>query len=114
VKPLVYIAGPYTNPDPVFNTHEAIKWGETIENFGVDVVVPHLSLLWHIVSPAPVEKWYARDLAVLAKCDALFRFPGASSGADAEVVFAAERGIPVFLDNGYQFGDWLFKWKENH
>lgn len=113
MKPLVYIAGPYTNPDPVANTHEAIKWGETIERFGCDVVIPHLSLLWHIVVPAPLEKWYARDLAVLARCDALFRFPGASSGADKEVTFAEERGIPVFAEHGYKFGTWVYNWKFN-
>lgn len=26
-KPLVYVAGPYTNPDPVENTHTAIQVG---------------------------------------------------------------------------------------
>lgn len=94
-KPLIYIAGPYTNPDPVLNTHNAIKWAEDVESLGADVAISHLSLLWHIVCPAPMEKWYSRDLAVLARCDACFRFPGASSGADAEVKFANERDIPV-------------------
>lgn len=109
MKPLVYIAGPYTNPDPVLNTHEAIRWAEIVEALGVDVVIPHLSLLWHIVSPAPLETWYARDLAVLERCDAVFRFPGASTGADAEVARAIELGIPVVKQ---EFGDWSAKIKE--
>lgn len=95
--PLVYIAGPYTSGDPVVNTRSAITWGESVERHGCDVVIPHLSMLWHLVSPAPLERWYARDLAVLARCDALVRIPGPSSGADAEVQFAAQLGIRSFV-----------------
>ena len=97
MRPLVYIAGPYTHPDPPLNVRAAIEWGEGVERLGCDVVIPHLSMLWHLVSPAPIERWYARDLAVLARCDALVRFPGASTGADAEVDFAQERDIPCFV-----------------
>lgn len=105
-RPLVYIAGPYTSPDPVLNTRSAVAWAEAVEGEGCAVVVPHLSLLWHAISPAPVERWYARDLAVLARCDALLRFPGASTGADAEVEFAEGRGIPVFMFDGSDFREW--------
>lgn len=96
-RPLVYIAGPYTRGDPVLNTREAVKWGERVEARGCDVFIPHLSLLWHAISPAPLERWYERDLAVLARCDAVVRFPGESTGADKETAFAEERGIRVFL-----------------
>lgn len=98
-RPLVYIAGPYTKPDPVENTRRAIEVGEAIEhNLVTNVFIPHLSLLWHIVSPAPIERWYERDHAVLARCDALYRMEGESLGADMEVEFARERGIWVFTD----------------
>lgn len=97
MRPLVYIAGPYTRDDPVLNTRAAVEWGEVVESYDCDVVIPHLSLLWHAISPAPLERWYERDLAVLARCDALVRFPGASTGADAEVEFAREHGIPCFI-----------------
>jgi hypothetical protein len=36
------------------------------------------------------------DLNWLAKCDAVLRLPGASSGADREVEYAQKLGIPVF------------------
>ena len=83
-RPLVYVAGPYTNPDPIRNTHDAIAWGDRINEDGLATAfVPHLSLLWHIVRPHDdVEYWYEFDLSILARSDALFRFPGASSGAD--------------------------------
>lgn len=97
-RPLVYVAGPYANPDPVFNTHEAIRVAERIQNTQfVTAFVPHLSLLWHIVAPHEVDHWYDLDLAFLARCDALLRMPGASTGADNEVIFANARQIPVFF-----------------
>jgi hypothetical protein len=96
VKPLVYIAGPYSHPDPVLNTRQACLLADELVAAGAAVIVPHLSLLWHAISPAPVDDWYARDLEVLAHCHAVAWLPGASEGADAEVVFAAERGIPVY------------------
>lgn len=106
MKPLVYIAGPYTHPDPVENTHKAVRAAEQIEALGCDVVIPHLSLLWHAISPAPIERWYERDLAVMHRCDALVRLPGKSTGADAEV--AAFRGpIYEWPDHTGMFRKWL-------
>lgn len=114
-RPLVYIAGPYTHDDPVLNTRSAVQWGEAIEQEGCDVVIPHLSLLWHAISPAPLDRWYQRDLAVLARCDALVRFPGASTGADAEMTYAKARSIPVFVVDP-QRGFWrVFReWRAAH
>jgi hypothetical protein len=96
-RPLVYVAGPYGKPEPVENTHNAIRAAERLQSTGlVTAVVPHLSLLWHLVCPHPTDHWYDYDLALLARCDALLRLPGISVGADKEVVFARKRHIPVF------------------
>lgn len=98
-KPLVYVAGPYTHPDPVHNTNRAINFAEWLEdNFDVGVVIPHLSLAWHLVRPAPVDVWYARDLHLLERCDAVFRFAGESTGADREVHHARALDIVCFGD----------------
>lgn len=100
-RKLVYVAAPYTTPDPVENTHRTISTVNAIIDEGVVTpVVPHLTLLWHLVSPRPVEFWYAYDLAILARCDALLRLPGPSTGADKEIAFAEgqEIPIPVFHD----------------
>lgn len=99
-RPLIYLAGPYTSPDPVRNTHDTIQAAERLhETELVTCHVPHLSLLWHIVSPHDdVEFWYSYDLAVLKRCDALLRLPGKSSGADREVDFALGNHIPVWKD----------------
>ena len=95
-KPLVYLAGPYTNPDPVENIHRAIKIADGL----LDVctpLIPHLTGTWHMVSPKPYEEWLAIDLEYMDRCDAVYRFAGPSSGADREVELAHEWGIPVLF-----------------
>src|SRR4051794_28243832 len=98
-RPLVYVAGPYSHDDPVLNTNRVISFASELVDEGlVTPVVPHLTLLWHIVRPRPLEFWYAYDVALLRRCDALFRLSGASTGADMEVEYANEHGLPVFTD----------------
>ena len=100
-RPLVYVAGPYTRPDPVENTHRVIELASELVNEGlITPLVPHLTLLWHLVSPRPLDFWYEYDIATLARCDAVFRMEGESEGADREVKFAQEAGLPVFTDLG--------------
>lgn len=94
---MVYIASPYSFPDPVENSHIAIQAAERLEATGVITpVVPHLSLLWHLVAPHDVDFWYSYDLALLWVCDAILRLPGKSTGADNEVAFAEEHAIRIF------------------
>lgn len=96
MKPLIYIAGPYTNPDPVENTHKAIRLATALcdsPTFGLHPVVPHLTLLWHAVTPKPLEYWYEHDMHLLHACHAIVRLPGKSTGADAEMEQAAKWGL---------------------
>lgn len=96
-RPLIYIAGPYSTPDPVLNTHQTIAFaGELMQSVPVTAFVPHLTLLWHLVEPHDIEWWYAYDLAVLDRCDGLYRLPGMSTGAAREVAYARAHGIPTF------------------
>jgi nucleoside 2-deoxyribosyltransferase len=105
-RPLVYLAGPYTKPDPVENTHNVIKLASELVDEGlVTPVIPHLTLLWHVVMPRPLEFWYEYDIATLARCDAVYRIEGESTGADREVEFAATAGLPVFT-NREELGEW--------
>lgn len=96
-KKLVFIAGPYTHPDPVLNTRRAVEVAEVVEEMGGTPFIPHLTLAWNLVSFASVDRWYERDLEVLDHCEILVRFSGMSDGADNEVEYARKRGIPVFL-----------------
>lgn len=94
MKPLIYVAGPYTLPDPVLNVRRACVVADELVKAGAAVFVPHLSMLWHLTSPASVGEWYQRDLDVLDHCDALVRFYGASVGADREWTAAAQVDMP--------------------
>lgn len=93
MKPLVYVAGPYTTPDPVLNVRRACVVADALDQAGAAVFVPHLSMLWHLTSPAGIDEWYRRDLDVLDHCNAIVRFHGESVGADREVERAHELGI---------------------
>ncbi len=113
-KPLTYIAGPYSTGDQVENTRAAIQFAENIEKgFEVAVFIPHLSMLWHTVSPANWERWIERDLHYVERCDALIRMEGKSTGADAEVAFARKLRIPVFGigSSSGDFAKWREEWK---
>lgn len=92
----VYVAAPYTHPDPVENTRRAILAGDALLAAGHTPFVPHLNLAWNLVSPKPPATWYALDLAWLAVCEAVLRLPGESFGADVEVSEANRLGIPVY------------------
>lgn len=97
-EPVVYVAGPYSNPDPVENTNRAIHVANEVMDLGAVPLIPHLSHMWHLVTPKPYERWLEIDLRLMGVCHAVYRFPGASSGADAEVVEAGRIGLPVFTD----------------
>lgn len=92
----VYIAGPYTTPDPVENTRKAIVAGEDVRAHGHLPFVPHLNLLWHFIFAHEPAYWLLMDLGWLALCEALIRLPGVSPGADREEAEAHRLGIPVY------------------
>ena len=95
-RKLLYIAAPYTCPDPVMNTHNVAKLGMWLyENTDYLPFIPHLNMLWHTVTPRSESFWYHIDLDYLNHCDALVRLPGLSVGADNEVHYCKEHGIEV-------------------
>lgn len=91
----VYLAGPYTKPDPVVNTAKAIAFGNFLLDHGYRPFVPHLSMYQHFVQARPWQEWLDIDFDWIARCDVLIRLPGESAGADAEIKHAIEIGIPV-------------------
>lgn len=98
MRPLIFISGPYSNGDQVLNTHAAIRAAELLYAVGAVPYVPHLSIAWHMYQPHTPEWWYEFDLHVLARCQALYRLPGDSIGADREEAEAVHLGIPIFTD----------------
>lgn len=94
----VYIAGPYSKPNPNHNTRQAIDLADTMLQDGLYPFLPHLSHFWDTVSPRPYELWMAYDFVWVEACHALFRMPGESGGADRESAHAESLKIPVFRD----------------
>ena len=82
---LVYLAGPYSKPDPVANTHQILKIADALLDAGFVPLVPHLSLAWHLVSPKPYRTWLAYDRQLMLRCDLILRIPGESYGAAQEL-----------------------------
>ena len=102
MRPMLYVAGPYTNPDPIVNTHRAARFATAVYELGEWVpLVPHLSLLWHMVTPRDVDHWYQLDLDQLEHCNAIVRLPGASTGADRELAKAVCWGLHVVDFNDF-------------
>lgn len=96
----VYIAGPYTHPDPVINTRKAVEAAERLmaRDSRITPYVPHLSMLWHLIAPhEDINFWYEFDLRWIDVCDCVLRLPGASTGADKECLYAQDKHIPVFI-----------------
>src|SRR5690606_36039206 len=95
-RPVVYVAGPYSQGDPAENVATAVRVASLlVDRGGAGPPAPHLSHLWHMIAPRPHRDWIDLDLALLARCDGLVRLPGASAGADGEVDWAVEHGVPV-------------------
>lgn len=92
----VYIAGPYTQGDTAINVRTALGAAQELLLAGWAPYVPHLTHFWHLVYPGPYEHWAALGIVWLEVADALVRLPGESPGADREVAFARDHGIPVY------------------
>jgi len=96
----VYVAGPLsTNADLnkiAENVSHAVAVGGRLISLGYAPFVPHLTLYWHILDPRTWREWMEVDKAWVLASDALLRLPGASTGADQEVKWAHEAGIPVY------------------
>jgi len=96
-RPLVYVAGPYTQGSLDDNIRNAVLVADVLElTFNCAPFIPHLFHFWELMSPRPYESWLALDFDMLERCDALIRIEGHSPGGDREVKYAEQLGIPVF------------------
>lgn len=97
--PHIYVAGPMGKPEMLAeNCRRAIELGDEVFKLGAVPHIPHLTVAWHAVRPHEYEEWLDLDFAVIARCDAVYRIPGESPGANREVVFAEQHQIPVLVD----------------
>lgn len=78
------------------NLRQAIDAAHILLEYNIAPFVPHLNYVIETVYPKDYELWMLMDFAFIERCDALLRLPGESKGADREVIFAQNRGVPVF------------------
>ena len=99
----VYVAGPigsHADWDALqVRVNAALDTGILLASLGFVPIVPHWTALRrHAFDIITYEDWMAIDFRMIEMCDALFRMPGISPGADREVVHAQSLHTPVFCD----------------
>ncbi len=96
----IYLAGPMGPMDEgrAGRVRDAIGYAEELLRAGFAPWVPHLCDAWDQIFEHDYEASMAYDAVWLAQCQAVFRFPGHSPGADREVAWANANGLPVFMD----------------
>lgn len=92
----VYIASPYTKGDIAVNVKRQMDVANELMNKGFAPFVPLYSHFQHMMHPRPYIDWIEIDLEWVKVCDCVLRLEGESAGADGEVAFAKELGIPVY------------------
>jgi hypothetical protein len=99
----IYIAGPLSAETPELidvNVNVAMTAFHALAQEGHYPLCPHVSIFLDrmSISHMSYEDWLSYDFKWLEVSDAVYRMYGVSPGADREVQFAIERGIPVFYD----------------
>ncbi len=103
LPPLMYIAGPYSHKTEAGiqdNISRAARAGLDCCRAGWAVHIPHKIFAgFHVHRDLSYETWLEKDIAILAKCDAVLFLEGwaSSTGASREMQFAEELGIPHFF-----------------
>lgn len=87
---VVYVAAPYTANKKTGRSEEdhvaaAQETGSALVELGFCPVIPHNFHYLHTIKERPYETWMRLDQLLIDRCDAIFRTPAASKGADEEV-----------------------------
>lgn len=92
----VYIASPYTLGDVAVNVKRQLDMADKLMDNGFAPFAPLYSHFQHMAHPRPYQDWIKIDLEWVEVCDCVLRLDGESKGADGEVNYANELGLPVF------------------
>jgi hypothetical protein len=109
-KRWVYIAGPISKGVMIENIAMALREANYLLLAGFGVFIPQLSVFHAMLNGPQGEGWSAAGTSTKAYANwldldfdfiryhaaALLRLPGESSGADQEVMIAAQANVPVF------------------
>lgn len=102
MKQILYVAGPFSDPDPIHGVERNIliaseaalaAWRQ-----GWVVICPHKNTAgFQHARDIPNHVWYEGDLEILKRCDAILLLPGwqNSVGAKTEAELAQELGLQI-------------------
>lgn len=99
-RPVVYIAGPLTHGNQLDNVANALVVYNHLIVSGYAPICPHLAAFAHVHVSHEYETYMDIFFAIIPKCDAVLRMDGHSPGADREVAWANQHGIPVVICDG--------------
>lgn len=91
----IYLACPITVGDQKENYHNAMKASRDLLMLGCAVFNPATFMLQPWAYEIPHDQWMRTSKDWLMQAEALIRLPGESKGADQEVRWAEELGIPI-------------------
>jgi len=101
-RPVLYLAGPFGNLDPIHGTQRNILTASEIAleawKRGWAVICPHKNTAdFQFATGIPDETWTEGYLSILLRCDVVLMLPGweRSPGSVKERQFAIERGKRV-------------------
>lgn len=98
-RPMIYVAGYYSHNPAHGIRNAADAWNSLLE-MGWLPIVPHTTFLVDMLYPQTPAFWYAYDMAILARCDAIYvcqdTITSTSVGVGEEIRFAWRNNIPVF------------------
>lgn len=95
----VYISGPITKGCRNKNFYQAAEAHQQLINAGFAPFNPMASMLLPFAfdeTAVSHSAWLECDFPWIAASHAVLRLPGYSVGADAELAYAKELGIPIF------------------
>lgn len=111
-RPLIYVAGPITS-DPWGCAPKAVEWARELRDaFDFQSVLPQLSIFAEMHDHRDYEEYITDGLNLLSRCDGLLRIGGRSPGADREVAWAENRGIPVAYASETNLLGWAYQVNE--
>jgi hypothetical protein len=100
-RPVIYVAG-YYSACPTHGVRNAVQAYEELLAVGWIPLVPHASMLLDMLAPNTPDFWYSYDLALLARCDAMYVCSDIltrdSTGVDKEITFCLTHDIPVYYE----------------
>jgi hypothetical protein len=96
-KKIVYISSPYSIGDVKENVRQGFLVADRLLELGFLPYPPLYTHYWDEITSRSWDEWMLIDREWILKCDCLLRVPGKSIGADMEVEWAKENGIPVYF-----------------